>query len=107
MGYEAEVAEQAEAGDVGAGVDADAHHRLGCGAVEFAHNLDGAVEGGVVCALLLAGGGDDACADGLGEDEGVAGAGAGVGDLAAGLDDAGDRQAVFGLFVVDGVAAYD
>ena len=56
---------------------------------------------------LLAGGGDDAGADGLAEDQRVAGPRPGVAHLLAGLHDADDRQAVLGFRVVHGVAADD
>ena len=53
---------------------------------------------------LLAAGGDDSGSQGFGQNQGVAGAGAGVGHVLAGIHQPDDRKAVLGLGVVDGVA---
>ena len=56
---------------------------------------------------LLDGGRNHACAQGLGEDELVAGAGAGVGEDAVGMDGAGDGVSELEFLVANGVAADD
>ena len=57
--------------------------------------------------LLLRGGGDEAGAERLGQDEHVAGLRGGVRQDAVGVDGAGDREAELDLGVANGVAADD
>ena len=100
-----EVAEEAEAGDVDAGVHSDCGHGLGGRVVQSGHHGDSGVKHVWGSDALLCGGRDEAGADGLGEHQRITGPRARVGDLFAGTDKAGDGHAVLGLFVVDCVAA--
>lgn len=100
-----EVAEEAEAGDVGAGADEALLPDGGAGGVEGGHELGGGVGEGVGGEAAFDGGGDDAGADRFGEVEEVARFGTGVGDDVVGVDESGDGEAVEGLGVLDGVAA--
>ena len=101
----AEVAEEAEACDVGAGADETEVGGVGAGEVEGLHAEDGAVAEGVGADAAFDGGGGDAGAERFGEDEQVAGQGAGVGDDAVRVDEAGDAEAVDWFREADGVAA--
>ncbi len=102
------VAEEAEPGDVGERVDGAAlGEDLARRAVERRHELGDPLDERGARELALHRGRRDAGAEGLGEEEGVAGARADVPQDPVGVDEPGDRQAVLGLRVVDGVAAQD
>jgi len=103
----ARVADESEAGDVGAAVDVEAQHGFTGGAVEPQHGLSGGGHMRFGCDAALEGGRDDASADLLGEDERVAGTRAGIGFDASGVDGTGDGVAEFDFVVGDTVAAED
>ncbi len=101
------MAKEAEAGDVGAGVDGETGERFGGGAVEGEHGGDGGIDVLRSGEAALEGGADDAGSDLFGEQEDVVGASAGVGPDAIGVDRAGDGITKLDVFVVDAVAADD
>ncbi len=99
------VPEEAEAGDVGAGVDLEAsEHARGRG-VERRHALDRGRVLGRAPRAALERRRDDPRAEGLGEDERVAGSGPDVAQDAVGVHESGHRHTVLDLLVDDGVAA--
>ena len=107
VGHATQVAQQSESGDVDAGVNADAGHRLGRGAIEVAHDLHGGLQHLFGRYALLAGGRDDPGPQRLGQHQHIVGLRARVCDLRAWPDYSSDRQPVLGLFVVRGVTAHD
>src|ERR1039458_9314943 len=103
----ARVAHQSEAGDVGAAVDVVSEHGFTGGAIQFQHGLNGGGHVRLGRDAAFDGGGDNAGADLLGEDERVAGTRAGIRFDASGVDGAGDGVAEFNFVVGDAVAAED
>src|SRR5690606_21847170 len=97
-----QVPEQAEAGDVGGGLDAGRERRQGGVPVEGGHDGDRLLEAlaGRLVPVV-----EDAQAEGLGEREGQPGAAGVVAQEAVGVGDAGDRLPVLGLGGVDAVPA--
>ena len=75
--------------------------------IKGGHGVDRSLQHIVGYDALLGGGGNDSGAEGLGEDELVAGSGTGVGYLLAGGDGAYYCHAVLGFLVVHGMAADD
>jgi hypothetical protein len=102
------VAEEAEACDVGERVDGSARgQRLARPPVEGGHDAHRTVDETRLRHAALDGGGDDAGAERLGEQELVTGASTHVAQHLLRMDEPGDRQTVLGLGVVDAVAAQD
>jgi len=101
------MAHQAKAGNIGAGVGANPHHGFGSGAVQVGHGFHRPLQHFFRHPALLARGGDDAGAQGLGQHQHVAWTGARVGDLLAWLHQSHHRQAVLRLWVIYSVAAHD
>ena len=99
-----EVAQEAEAGDVGAGVNVVAPGPLRGVLVQGGHGLDRRVHGLRAGLLHPVGGADDAHPQPLGQDQGVAGAAPVVGVDPVRMDNAHDGQAVLHVAVGDGVA---
>ena len=104
-GHLPEMPGQAEPGDVGGRGDAGRGHGLGGGAVEGAHGELGLGQSVGRGPSDLAGEAQRARADGLGQDEQVAGPGLAVHGHLAGIDDAGHGEAELDLAVLDAVAA--
>ena len=102
-----QMARQAEAGDVGAGVDVRGEHRLAGRLVELHHRLDRAARIRFGHRADLQGGAHDARAKRFGQVQHVSRARAFVAHELIGIDGSEHRQAVFGLIVVDGVTARD
>ena len=103
------MADQAEPGDVGAGVHGAGRQRpqrLGCrrGSASIIDAIAASTSASRRAAELERGR-DDAGAERLGQEQHVAGAGAGVGPDARRVDLAGDRVAELDLLVLDRVAA--
>ena len=105
--HSAEMAEQTEAGHVGAAGDPGSQCQTGGNVVEADHRCDrsvGLLLGGLTS---LDGGGQHADAECLGEDDVLTGAQARIGEEPVRMGFAGDRHAVLGFGVVDRVAAGD
>ena len=102
-----EMAQQPKAGDIGAGVDARVQHRRTGAPVQHLHGLKRALQHLFIDLILLASGGDDPGAYVLGQDQQIALLGPRVGHLIPRPQQAGHRQSVLGLLVVDGVPAND
>ncbi len=105
--HASQVTHQAKAGDIGTGVDAYAGHDLRGGAVQGGHGGHRPLQHLFGGLALLAGGGDDAGAQGLGQHQHVAGTGPGVGHLLAGLHQPHHGKSVFGLWVIHRVPAHN
>ena len=99
LGHLEAVAQQAEAGDIGAGVNLMAHHHVTGGLIQGGHHAVGEGEGVLVQQVGLGGAGQHADADGLGQHQHIAGPGGGVGQQLVWVDKAGDGQAVLRLIV--------
>ena len=102
------VADKPESRDVGAPVNmagGQGAHRLGGGAIERRHRSHGGLHDGLGRAPGLDRGADDAGADGLGQEQDVAGFRAGVREHAGRIDLAGDGVAELHFVVAHGVAA--
>ena len=106
-GHRGQVAHQAEAGHVGAGMRAALDHQLRGALVERGHRSCGGFRPARRRAADLRGEGHDARAQRLGQDQAIARPGAGVGDDPVGMDQSGDGEAGLDLVVVDAVAADD
>lgn len=106
-GHFAGVTDDAETGDVGHGVGVVLERDFAGGLVERGHGYGGGVDPRGLGLGLLDGGGDDAGADGLGEDQCVAGTRGGVGKDARGIDGSGDGVTEFEFGIADAVAAND
>jgi len=101
------VAEEAEAGDVGAGASSDDTHGGGSAAIQGDHGVNGGAGVVGICVAVLDGGADDTGAKRLGEHQQITDGGAGVGEDAVGMDATGDSEAELGLGIINGVAADD
>ena len=105
MRHFARVAEQAESGDIGEPVDFEIFDRLGGGAIQRQHLRDRAIDVFVLGDAALERRRNHARSDLLGEHQNVAGAGAGVGLDAVGMNRSGDRVSKFDFGIVDAMAA--
>jgi len=105
LGHLVRVTDEAEAGDVGCGVDAYLSHRLGRTAVQFGHHLDCFGKIGFGHLVGLDGAGEHTAADGFRQHQPIAGLRAAVGHDALRVDRAGDGQSVFDLRVAHAVPA--
>ena len=101
------VADEPEAGDVGAGAHIEGGGKLGCRAVEGGHDVNGGAELGRCDDLGLGRCGQNTRADLLGEHQQIAQPGPAIGPDAGFLAKAGDTKAVLGHIVLDAVAAGD
>ncbi len=99
------VSDQAEAGHVSAAVDVEFEHGFACRAVQRQHGGDGGIHVALGGDAALHGGGDDAGAKRLGENQRVAGARAGIGLDAIRMNGSGYRIAELDLVVGHAVAA--
>ena len=99
------MSEQAEARDVGGGMDVHIGHGVGGVAVQPEHPLDGRRGGGRGRNLMLDRGRDDAGAQRLGQHQAVARPASPIAPHPLGMDRTGHGKAVFWLPVVDAVAA--
>ena len=106
-GHLAQVAEQAEARDVGAGVDAHGQHGFGGVAVQGRHHVGRLAGDRGLDEPALDRRGDDSQPDGLGQHQHVAHLGAAVAQHTVGVNRTGDRQAELGFGVLDGVSTED
>ena len=106
-GHLAGVADQAEPGHIGASVDVEPQHLLAGPAVEGQHGLDGGFHMPLGSDAALQGGGNHPSAQPLGEDQHIAGSGAGVGLEPQRVHQAGDRIAEQDLVAGDAVASKD
>jgi hypothetical protein len=100
-----EVSEEAEAGDVGGGIDESLFGESHAGSVEGGHEAHGLVDERLFGEASFDGGGNDAGTEWFRQEEDVAGLGGGVGDDAAWVDHAGYGEAIDGLRIFDGMAA--
>jgi hypothetical protein len=101
------MAEDAEAGDIGAGMHAVLAHDRRSGGVERGHRLHGFIDAFRRRFAFFERGGDDAGAEGFGQNQRVADLDADVANDLVRMNDAGDCHAVFDLLVDDAVAADD
>lgn len=99
--------EHAEAGDVGGGMRARFDHGLGRAPIEGCHRTDRLAQSLRRQPAALGGGGKHAGSDSFRQHQGVAGAGAGIGDDGVGMNGAGDEQAELGFLVDDRMPAGD
>ena len=107
LGHLEAVAQQGEAGHIGAAVHRVVHQHIpGC-LVQGGHLPVDALQHRRFHQLRLGGGGDDPHAQRLCEQQHVAGSGAAVGEHLIRVDKARHRQAVDGLGPVDGMPAGD
>ena len=102
------VAQEAEAGDVGDGMRPPGLSRASAAGSRFRAVMTrmAAASASGEARRPFHGGGDDAGAQGLGEDQRIAHPGPGVGEHLVRMDHAGHRQAVFQLRIIDAVAAH-
>ena len=107
LGHLEGVAQHAEARHIRAGVDAVLHHGVPCGLVQGGHQHLGKFDALLRGHVRLGSCGDDADADGLGEQQHIPRLGPGVGQHLVRVDEARHRQAVLRLLVQDAVAAGD
>jgi hypothetical protein len=103
----ARVADQAEAGDIGAAVDLVTQHFLASRAIQREHGNNRRGHIRLLRDAALQGGSDHAGADAFGEDQRVAGARPGVGLDAQGVNGPGHGVAEFDLVIRHAVAAED
>jgi len=106
-GHFAGVPDDAEAGDVGDGVDVVAERDFAGRLIKGGHGCGGSVDPRGFGLGLFDGGGNDAGADGLGEDQYIARTRGGVGEDARGIDGSGDGITEFEFRIADTVAADD
>lgn len=107
LGHLAGVAQQAEAGDIRAGVNAVLHHSVARGLVQRGHELHGVAHRLLRAQLRLGGGGENAYTNRFCEDEHIARLCAGIGQHLIRVDEARDGKPVFRLVVEYAVAAGD
>lgn len=107
LGHLPQVAEKAEAGHVGAGVDAHLRHDLGRRLVQGRHDRHRLRGGVAVYQALVDPCGDDPHAQRLGEQQPIPGPRSRLGHDAIGVHQADGAEAVLRLVVIDGVAAQD
>jgi len=100
-----QMAQESEAGDIGHGVYAHLGGSFGGGPVQGGHGGGSCFDGVVRGCAVLEGGGNQAGAEGFGEDQYITGSGAAVADEAIFGDGARDHQAIFWLLIIDGMAA--
>ncbi len=99
--------EQPEAGDIGAAGGAGGERHVRCHVVEPHHRGHRSRSDLVVGEVGLDGCGDHPDPERFGEDQILTGGETGVGHDAVGMHLAGDRQAVLGFGVIDGVTTHD
>jgi len=105
LGHFAKVADESEAGDVGAAVDVEREHRFAGGAVESQHGFDHGVDMVVCGDAFFEGGSNDACANRFREKEDIPGLGAGVGFDLLRMDCPGNGVSELDFGIVHAVSA--
>ena len=101
------MAQQAKAGDVGACGNREGFHNLGCVLVQGFHGADDSLMFHRAQQSASGRSGQDAGSDGFGQNQKIARTDAVVAKHLAWMDEARDAEAVFGLRILDGVAAGD
>jgi len=101
------VTREAETGDVRRGFHPMLHGQLGWFLIEGEHAGAGGFDDLIGAFAGAEGGGDEAGAEGFGEDEHVARNGGLIGHHAGGINDAGNRQAVLHAGVAHGMSPHD